>query len=257
MSAQETVEPVVTETIPATPESAPEQTPTSEAVTESETGQERDEKGQFRPKKGVQDRIDELTREKHESAREAAYWRGIAEANKPKPVETVTEDPAKPKPEQFQNYDEFTEALKDWKIEQREQKRTERERAETTASTWNQRAQATRQTLPDFDAVLSSSTAPMTKAMAETIQDSEKGPEVAYHLAKNPAEAARIAQLSPFAAARELGKLEVSLSAPKVQKTTTAPTPPTPIGSGRSTEGDPGKMSMDDYIAWANSQMKR
>lgn len=259
MSAQETVvEPVTTETIPATPESATEiQTPNPEAVeTDEATEQERDDKGRFKPNR-VQERIDELTRQKGESAREAAYWRGVAEAAKPAVEAKPAEDPGKPKPEGFATYDEYIEKLTDWKIEQREQVRGQKQREQETASNWNQRATAARQSMPDFDAVLSSSAAPMTKAMAETIQDSDKGPELAYHLAKNPAEAARIAQLGQLATARELGKLEAFLSAPKpAPKTTSAPNPPTPIGSGRSTEGDPGKMPMSEYLAWRETQFK-
>ena len=45
-----------------------------------EEGQERDESGKFKPKKSIQDRFDEVTRQRHEAQRESAYWRGIAES---------------------------------------------------------------------------------------------------------------------------------------------------------------------------------
>ncbi len=233
------------------------------AADETEEGQERDEKGRFKPNR-VQERIDELTRQKGEAAREAAYWRGVAEAGKPK---TETPPPAndptsRPKVEDFETYDDFTEALTDWKLDQRDQKRDATQRAEAQATTWQQRATAAKETLPDFEQVLSESTAPMTKDMAEVLRDSEHGPALAYHLAKNPAEAERIARLSPLAAAAALGRIEADLSKPAApaaapKKVTSAPTPPTPIGAGRSTEGDPAKMSYKDYEAWRDAQRKQ
>ncbi len=274
MSAQDDTAVAATETPPAAEETKVATTPpegsadtaeTTEppAADETEEGQERDEKGRFKPNR-VQERIDELTRQKGESAREAAYWRGVAEANKPK-AETPppANDPtSRPKVEDFETYDDFTEALTDWKLDQRDQKRDATQRAEAQATTWQQRAAAAKESLPDFERVLSESTAPMTKDMAEVLRDSEHGPALAYHLAKNPAEAERIARLSPLAAARELGRIEATLSAPKApaaapKKVTSAPTPPTPIGAGRSSEGDPAKMSYKDYEAWRDAQRKQ
>lgn len=72
----------------------------------------------------------------------------------------------------------------------------------------------------------------ITQEMAEVIKTSDEGPEIAYHLGKNPEEAARIAQLPPLAQARELGKLEGNLNTKKGNTTpdvTKAPDPITPV----------------------------
>jgi hypothetical protein len=42
--------------------------------------------------------------------------------------------------------------------------------------------------------------------MAETIQSSDIGPELAYYLGTNPKEADRISRLHPLAQAKEIGK---------------------------------------------------
>jgi hypothetical protein len=70
--------------------------------------------------------------------------------------------------------------------------------------------------------------------MAETIQASDIGPDIAYYLGSNPKEAARIAALkSPILQAKEIGKIEAKMaSEPVLRKTTSAPPPIAPI-SGR------------------------
>ena len=169
----------------------------------------------------------------------------------------------KPTADQFQEYGDFVEALADWKADQRINERIEQHRTqqamEAQATTWQQRADAAKAELPDFEQVVATSTAPMSAAMAAAIKDSDAGPKVAYHLAQNPEIAARLSRLEPLAAAREIGRLEASLSVkqePTPKRITSAPTPPTPIGSGRSTGGDPSKMTQADYKAWRDSQLR-
>ena len=272
MSAQETAEVEVAERPNVTvldtlehpkPEAAaePEKTEAVAEVTTPETtdeGQERNEKGQFKPK--LQERIDEITRQRHEAQREAAYWRGIAEAAQPKEAPAEAEEP---KPEAFEDYGAYVRALAKFEAKalvkaELEQQRT-RQAQEAQATTWQQRAEAAKAELPDFEQVMASSTAPMSQAMAEAIKGSDIGPKVAYHLAQNPDIATRLSRLDPMAAAREIGRLEASLSVktePTPKRITSAPTPTTPIGSGRSTSGDPSKMSQADYMEWRKTHLK-
>lgn len=256
----ETLEPPKVETPAAEPVA---EEPVAEAAAEetADDGQERDDKGQFRPKRGVQERIDELTREKHESAREAAYWRGIAET---RAAQETPKTEAEPKAEDFQDYAEYVRALAKFEAKALVKAELAQEKAATTeaakATTWQQRESAAKADLPDYDQVVGASRAPMTQAMAEAIRESDIGPKVAYHLAQNPDVSARLAGLSATSAIREIGKLEATLSAaappPPQRRITSAPTPPTPVGSGRSTVGDPGKMSQADYLEWRKTAIK-
>jgi hypothetical protein len=80
--------------------------------------------------------------------------------------------------------------------------------------------------------------------MAQAIQYSEIGPDLAYHLGANPKEAERISRLPPILQAKEIGKLEAKLATnPPVKKTTSAPTPISPI-TARST-GSPAYDTTD------------
>jgi len=58
---------------------------------------------------------------------------------------------------------------------------------------------------------------PITNVMAESIQNSEIGPDVAYYLGTNIKEAERIARLSPILQAKEIGKM-LGLYEPEVIK---------------------------------------
>lgn len=262
MSAQETAE-APNVTVLETLELPKVETPQAEAPAApeapeppAEEGQERDEAGKFQ-KNGTQARIDELTRQRHEAAREAAYWKGQAEATKARPEQEAPQ--GEPTPDQFQDYAQYVKAQAKWEVRQESQQERQRQREHAQASAWADRVAAAKVQHPDFDSVMNGSTAPMSAAMAEAIKDSDIGPTVARHLALNPSEAARIAQLSPTGAAREIGKLEASLSAPKtapVQRTTQAPQPAQTIGAGRSLTGDPGKMNQADYLQWRASQLK-
>lgn len=239
----------------------PKQEQQEEVSENTEEGQERDDTGKFKPKNATQARIDELTRQKHEQAREAAYWRGLAEQRAAKETAQVERPQGKPSADQFEDHSEYVEALTDWKFEQKLAERDARTQEQARATTWQERASAAKAEMPDFDEVMASSTAPMSAAMAEAIKESDIGPKVAYHLAQHPEEAARLANMSPTSAAREIGKIEATLSAAKVAapapRVTAAPKPAVPIGSGRSTEGDPSKMSMADYESWRAQALKQ
>lgn len=232
---------------------------------------ERDEKGRF---KGVQPRIDELTRKRHEAEREAAYWRGVATQGKAQP--SAGDKPAapdKPTPDKFADYAEFVEALADWKadqriaqaLEKREAESAQKRQAETRIQSWEQRQAATRAAVPDYDAVVGASDAPVATHVAEALQESEHGPALAYHLAKNPAELERLNGLSPREADRAIGRLEERLTANAAPaadlapvKTSQAPRPAAVSSAqGRSTTPNLATASMDEYRAARKAQGAR
>ncbi len=214
----------------------------------------------------MQERINELTRKRGEAEREAAYWRQRAESANATPAPEAAKKPAI---EDFKTADEYLEALSDWKASEKvnealsKRDREAAERAQQTAQqtreqSWSARMDAARKSMPDLDEVIGNADVPISGAMREAMLDSDKGPELAYHLAKNPNEAARIAGLSPTQAALALGRLEASLSAAP------APTPkpvskaPAPLGAlntaASSATKDPSNMSMDEYKAFRKSQ---
>ncbi len=95
---------------------------------------------------------------------------------------------------------------------------------------YHDREEAARDKYDDFEQVAYNPKVPITNVMAESIQNSEIGPDVAYYLGTNIKEAERIARLSPILQAKEIGKIEAKLdSNPPVKKTTSAPPPISPV----------------------------
>ena len=112
--------------------------------------------------------------------------------------------------------------------------------------------EASRQSLPDIDQALQVfSGMPVSDAAADIIAESEFGPHIAHHLAKNPAEAQRIFNQPPHRQAAELARLETRIQAASyARKTSKAPPPVTTVNGVASASGKPlTEMSMEEYVA--------
>lgn len=95
---------------------------------------------------------------------------------------------------------------------------------------FEERAEEFRTRIQDFDDVIGGFVArggKFTPALAEEIQQSEIGPQLAYQLAKDPQAVARMNSMSPREIAREIGRLEAKASLPQPRKQTAAPAPMT------------------------------
>ena len=243
-----------------------QQSEQQEATDKPEEGDEGDdqsgeEKPQEKPKRSARERINELTKRAHEAEREAQRWREAAERKTADPSE-------KPNPDKFGSYDEYVEALADWKADQRVAesfKRRDAERsqaaearaAEAKAQAWAERQSEFREATPDYDAVVGKSAVQIAPHVVDTLLDSESGPELAYHLAKRPETVKRINALSPLSAARELGRIEATLSspaAPQIKPASKAPAPITPVRSSAPAAVDLASANMDQYIAARRKQ---
>lgn len=112
----------------------------------------------------------------------------------------------------------------------------------------NEQKLSARERYADFDQVFESAYIP--QHVADMVIESDQAADVAYHLGKNPVVARQIAQMPPLAAARELGRIEAQMSAPKPRTQSKAPEPITPVRPAASAAKDPDKMSSDEYRAW-------
>jgi len=114
------------------------------------------------------------------------------------------------------------------------------------------RVEAAREVIKDIDVVLNDPSLPVSDVGARFIAESEKGPQVAYFLAQNRAEAARIASLDPLTQAFELGRIEQRINAaPSARRVSQAPAPvPRVTGGANAGAKDPSQMSMAEYSEW-------
>ena len=213
-------------------------------------------------KRTARDRINELTADKRSAERRADRLEEML-AGQIQPKRQVQSETA-PKQNDFENYDEFLVAKA--KHEVRQEVRDEFEaqnkrnlesqqnlRATEAARIFNTKAAEARAKYDDFDEVAFSNDVTITDTMTEVIVQSERGPDVAYHLGSHPETAARIASLSPVMQAVELGKIETSLDPPK--KTSNAPEPVKTVAKGNAgLDKSPEKMSYDEYKKWRQKE---
>ena len=133
------------------------------------------------------------------------------------------------------------------------QARVAREDAQRAmAEAWNVAREDARARMPDFDQVVTNQT-PIHQRAAPFIVESEKGPEIAYWLGKNPDAARDLYQkfeTAPAQALIELGRIEARVSAAPPKPVSTAPKPAPTLNGGVSPLGfDIKTASIEDTAA--------
>ena len=197
-----------------------------------------------------------LAREQRKWEREQAARQAELQAKRAIPAEL-------PPAEQFTSPEAYAEALAERKAEEllarREQARMQSEILES----FHDREEEARNKYDDFEQVAYNPSLPITDVMAQTIQASEVGPDMAYYLGSNPKEAARISRLSPLQQAKELGKIEAKLADnPVVKKTSSAPAPIAPVtarstGSSATDTTDPRSIKSMSTSEWIEAERQR
>jgi len=238
---------------PKTEAKAPDEAPTADgdkpkAAKDDDAPKPDDEEAAKASKKqSAQARINDLTRARREAERRAERAeKELADLRKKEA----------PDPSKYEDPDDLSNARLNHTLDQREAERKEaeakaaKEDAETAvAEAWQERVSNFRETATDFDEV--AYRAPVNDETAADIARLEEGPQIAYYLGKNPAEARALNNLSVRERAVELGRLANRLSTPPPRKTSQAPEPVKPVsGNGaQSSSFDPEKASMAEYIA--------
>lgn len=295
---------VVTEPTPAeveTPETEEEAPATTEETPEVETDaapeaeEEVQETDEPRPKKtgGFQRRIDKLTKEKTDLSAQLAEFRDRFKALEDrvagKPAESETEKPkpepasakGKPTPDEigtkFKDYDEYNEALIDWKAadllaktlaarDQQAQEREQQEIREEITGSYKQAAKQFADKTPDFNEVVQKATDAgmrLPEPIVNLIQELDNGPAVTYYLCTHPEDALKLIEASPAMGFAQIGRLAQTLEtpAPAPVKTpakkpiSSAPAPARPV-AGHSARSTPNlsEMTTDEFFKYRNQQ---
>lgn len=213
---QETPEPSPAESVAAN-ESEPVEAATEPVKTEE---QKTEEKKEIESRPSRDWRIDEYYRLK---ALERQYAEGGAPkpvaVEQPKPVAAVSADDPKPAwdAEKYSSkggYDAFVEELGEWSarkqfraLQDQQAKQSAQSAAQQRQASFAQRVAASG--ITDYAEVVQSAQRGIANPeLLTAILESDHGPHLAYHLAKNPADVDRINSLSPRSQLIELGKLE-------------------------------------------------
>ena len=192
-------------------------------------------------------------------AREQRKWEREQAARQTVPVAPKE----MPSIDNFESTDAYAEALALRKAEELLAQRDRQKEQAEIVEAYSEREEKARDKYDDFEDVVYNPKLRITDVMAETIQYSDLGPDLAYWLGSNPKEAERIARLSPILQAREIGKIEVRLSDnPPVKKTTSAPTPISPVtarssGSPSHDTTDPRSIKTMSTSEWIEAERNR
>lgn len=178
--------------------------------------------------------------------------------------------PVEPQRDQFESLEDYLKAVAKHESAQlvqqeikkdREERQAQENKGKVSASEakiaqqWQERETAFIAMTPDYSEVVQAYISEDVNALSDmarrSILESDVGPQLLVHLAKNPDDAERIADLSPARQVAELGKLELKM--PAVQrKTSAAPAPIKPVNGGRSASG-----GLSDNDSQAEYEAKR
>lgn len=237
-------QPIVTEApaVADVPVTAPEVTATSESAQNEQPA-----------KTFSQEEVDALVAKR--LAKEQRKWERKLQQPATPAVPPVPREV--PPADQFESVEAYAQALAEKRAAELVQQREVQQQQAQVLESHRDREEAAREKYDDYEDVVYNPKLPITPIMAQTIQASDMGPDVAYYLGTNPKEAERIARMPAIAQAKEIGKLEAKIaSGPPVKKTTSAPSPISPV-SARSASStldttDPRaakQMSASEWIA--------
>jgi hypothetical protein len=176
-------------------------------------------------------------------------------------------------------WDKFTDAQAEYRVEQFKAQQREQQQATERAALEarvKERLDVTKAKYPDFEeAVQARDEKDIPPYVMQFLMESEQVGELTYYFAKNREELTKILKLSPIMALARLGKVEARFESkeespkaeakvetkvePRIERTSTAPPPITPIstaGAG-TVQLDPSKMDFRQLRAYEREKNKR
>jgi hypothetical protein len=203
-------------------------------------------------------------KKRQDAEKEAAYWKGVAEAKQP--VQQAVQAPVQqlqvPKLEDFEDYESYEAAKEDYLISKAEeraaakiQQQQMQQRMIQQHTAFQERLSAAVEEDPEIAEYVNDRSLTISNPMLEVIRESEVAPQLIKYLGQNRKEAQKIYNMSPLAAARELGKLEERMIAkpkPEVKRVSAAPKPIQPVTLSGSSSVDEASLSMEEWARRRN-----
>lgn len=142
------------------------------------------------------------------------------------------------------------QVVREEKARDEQSKRAERdlEARHESVAVYEERLEAIKDRIPDFKETLDGMKGVNVRDdVIGEIMSSDKGPLLAYHLAKNPDKLRELNSLSAKELAREIGRLEGSVRMPAGKQKTEAQTPPGKIAGGAAPVPSLTGLSPEQY----------
>lgn len=221
----------------------------TEGTTEAQTDGADGGKEVPAPKTFTQAELDEIVQREKAKAAARAERKAFRDAR-----QQLQQQPRPPEREQFRDDEAFNAAqlehLAEQKAKQLIEQRQKAEQQERVQEAFLEKAEKAAERYPDFHAVISNPNLPINETMAEFIVESDLGDDVAYHLGKNPAKAAQIAQMSHVKAVLALTRLATELASKPKATPSKAPDPIRPVGQRGAPSSSTLPSDDDDIETW-------
>lgn len=167
----------------------------------------------------------------------------------------------KPNLDAYETYDQYLDALADWKVEQKLQEKAEKDTKAQQAQAeqakqdaWIDRIEALDDSYNDYEEVVLNGFrgVQIRDDVFEAIQESDVGPQLAYYLAKNPDVLARVndPRKSVLTLAKEIAQLEGQVAVkPEAKRASKLPAPISPIRDSAASTVDLHDLDTEAYLA--------
>jgi len=186
-------------------------------------------------------------------------------------LESKMASQGKPKPnaDDYESYEDYTEALTDWKVEQKllereaKQKTPKQEEVPVALQNYGMKRQEAMSKHKDYEfheKVVTTTIGRLgdkAQEVSALIIESDHSTEIVQYLGGNMKELDRISKLSPLSIAKEIAKIEGKMSTPRKKKPG-APRPPSHLkgGSGQSNVTSTQKgISAEEWIKRRNKEL--
>lgn len=205
-----------------------------------DAGLSEEQKAKRRKSRHFKERLEKVRAE----AKAEAYQEALKALGKAEQPEPVQQQPPQSNDKSLEDFDFDVGAYAEYKANRAIEKRDEESRRASAETAFKSRVESLTTAMGEgaWDEIVTSpiNQDPKYKAVTDIFMESDKGLEIAHHLATNPDEAERIVSLPKHRMVVELGKLisrfegETAPTPPPVKKVSKAPPPPQTInGAGK------------------------
>jgi hypothetical protein len=205
-------------------ETEPESSDTEQAPVENESEKEIHndvEEHSEDDKKWIGKRLERVKAKEREAAQvEIDYWKAEARKNQQynqvQPQQNSNASQNKPTPAQYTTIEEYTEAIADWKFDQRLAQQNANTARQQAIKSYGEKVAAFQVNNPDFQTVVNNLIKDYQNEnvpeLMQYVNESDVGAEITYYIAKNPHIMEKIIEMPSHRRYAELGKLEDKVS---------------------------------------------
>jgi hypothetical protein len=213
---------------------------------------------------GVKKRLKKMTADKYSMLDEIQTLKNELENIKQNGVQKQQQEVS---PQSFKTQEDYLsyvakvnaqQALQDLQKQQQEQY-LRQQQVQSAQQEWQNKIDSQKESMADWNEVMDETDLMIDKESATLITESDLGPRILYHLAKNPDDVAKLKSLSSSAKNRYIAKMEFKLeseiaqSNPVVSKAP-SPTPKTTGKASSSKKMDDDSISVREWMNRRNKQ---